>query len=127
MSEWCHDRGNSKRVRDLVDCTKPRANIRQAGWLWEGKDVLNELLCWFDSTVCDSEPKKVDFLFSKLKLLRIEGASTFGSLFQEPTDSEEVFLNCIIIYQTIIHTVFDIIEGCHDFQFSMGVSIPGTD
>ena len=76
MTKWSHNWSDSKGVGDLVDGSKPRANVGDAAGDGEVHDVVKELLGRFDPVLSDSEPEKVDLRGSKLKLLGVEGAAT---------------------------------------------------
>ena len=96
MSEWLHGWGNGEGVSDLVDGSEPGSDIRDVARSQKVEDVSHEAHSRLDSCVGEKEPKEIDFGLGKLKLLRVESASTPGGLCQVRTDAEEVLLDSVV-------------------------------
>ena len=84
MTKWSHNWSNSKSIGDLVDGSKPRANVGDAAGDREVHDVVKELLGRLDPVLSNSEPEKVDLRGTKLKLPGVEGATTPRSSNRSP-------------------------------------------
>ena len=96
MSKWKHGWSNGEGICYLVDGSKPRSDICDVSRSGKVQDVVHEALGRLDSCVGEKEPKEIDFGLGKLKLLRVESASTPGGLCQVRTDAEEVLLDSVV-------------------------------
>ena len=75
MAERSHDGGDGKRVRDLVDRTKPGPDVRDVLGNWEVCDVVKKLTQWLYPVLRDAETKKIDLRGPELEFLWVEGAA----------------------------------------------------
>ena len=126
MTEGSHDRGDSEGVGQLVDGSKPGPDISDVAGSREAEDVVQELPCWFDSSLGDGEAKKIDIIGAKLKLLGVERTTALGSLLQELADPEEVLLDGVVMNNGIINTGLLVLKSFHNLSLPLCVAIAST-
>ena len=72
--------------------------------------------------------QELHFCLSKLKLVRIESASSFASDLQETADAEEVLLNVVVVHNAVVHAGEVLaLECCHDVSLAVSVGVTRTE
>ena len=104
MAKWGHCWTGSKAVGNLVDCSKPRADIGDVGWGGEAADAVEELIGGSGPRGSQAEAYKVDFQLSKLKLGRVQDDAMACCPVKEAAGAKELSLNRVVIEEGVVNT-----------------------
>ena len=92
------------------------------------EDIIEKLVCCFDTFFGDVEPQKLHLSLCELKFIRIESASSSAPYLQKLTDAEEVLLYGVVVHDAVIHAGEMIALECgHDVSLPVSVGVASTE
>ena len=112
VPEWEHPLSHAEGVRNLVDESKPRANIGDGFWFRKIQNCLKELLAWPDTICCDLETSEFNSVLSKDELIGVEGDPIPAAYVQPVACLIEAFFHVVGPQEGVVDTLCLVWDVC---------------